>query len=103
MGISAWRILAGLMVFSAAGLTAATRPQEPLNARGRSSVASRAVLDKYCVSCHNDRAKTAGLALNTLDLDNMAKDGAMWERVIQKLRTRFMPPVGRPRPDEATY
>src|SRR5262245_8685851 len=104
MGISAWRILAGMMVFSAAGLPAATRPQEPVDAGGRSSVASqRAVLDKYCVTCHNDRAKTAGLTLNTLDMDNMAKDGAVWEKVIQKLRTRFMPPVGSPRPDEATY
>jgi mono/diheme cytochrome c family protein len=63
----------------------------------------RAVLDKYCVGCHNQGLKTAGLALDTLDLDRVGPDAPMWEKVVTKLRSRSMPPVGRPRPDEATY
>jgi mono/diheme cytochrome c family protein len=93
-----------LIVFAVAGLAAATRPQESSDAKARSAVSSqRAVLNQYCVTCHNDRANTAGLALNALDIENMSKDAAAWEKVIQRLRTRFMPPAGRPRPDEATY
>jgi len=67
-----------------------------------SSVAPRAVLDKYCVTCHNQRLKTAGLALDTLDLASVGDHAAAWEKVVRKIRTGAMPPVGRPRPDKAT-
>ena len=63
----------------------------------------RAVLQRYCFTCHNQRTRTAGLALDTLDVDRAGQDPAVWERVVRKLRTRTMPPVGRPRPDEASY
>jgi mono/diheme cytochrome c family protein len=64
----------------------------------------RASLDRYCVGCHNDAVKTAGLALDTLDLEHAGgKDAEAWEKVVRKLRGRMMPPPGRPRPDEATY
>ena len=61
----------------------------------------RAVIDKYCVTCHNARIKTAGLALDTLDLAQVGERADVWERVVRKLRTGAMPPVGRPRPDKA--
>ena len=63
----------------------------------------KAVVDKYCVSCHNQRLRTAGLALDTLDPARPAPDAEVWERVIIRLRTGSMPPAGRPRPDRATY
>jgi len=68
-----------------------------------SSGPDRALLDKYCVTCHNQRLKTAGLTLDTLDVTNVAADGEVWEKVVRKLRSRAMPPLGLPRPDEATY
>src|SRR5262245_44678788 len=34
----------------------------------------RAVLDQYCVTCHNEKLKTAGLALDALDPANVAHD-----------------------------
>jgi mono/diheme cytochrome c family protein len=61
----------------------------------------RAELDRYCVTCHNARLKTGGLALDNLDLADVPAGAAVWERVIRKLRTGQMPPPGRPRPDEA--
>ena len=61
----------------------------------------RAVLDKYCVTCHNQRMKTGGLALDALDLAQVSKHAGQWEKVVRKLRTGAMPPVGRPRPDKA--
>ena len=63
----------------------------------------RAVLDRYCVTCHNQRIKTAGLELDALDVAKIGDDAALWEKVVQKLRGRVMPPAGRPRPDGATY
>jgi mono/diheme cytochrome c family protein len=65
--------------------------------------APRAVLDQYCVTCHNEKLHTAGLALDTLDVTNPAKNAETWEKVIEKLRAGSMPPAGRPRPDAATY
>jgi hypothetical protein len=63
----------------------------------------RALLDRYCVSCHNTRTRTADLALDTASLDDIASNTALWERVTRKLRARAMPPAGLPRPDEAAY
>ena len=63
----------------------------------------RPVLDRYCVSCHNDRLKTGGLVLNRADLSHIAQNAALWEKVVWKLRSASMPPIGLPRPDKATY
>lgn len=63
----------------------------------------REVLDKYCVTCHNQRLKTAGLMLDTIDLSKVPAQAETWEKVIKKLGSRLMPPPGMPRPDEATY
>ena len=59
-------------------------------------------LQKYCVSCHNQRTNTAGLALDTVDLTDIPADAQVWEKVIRKVRAGMMPPVGMPRPDQAT-
>src|SRR6185295_18473081 len=58
----------------------------------------RAVLDKYCVTCHNQRLKTGGLALDVLDLARPGEHADVWEKVVHKIRTGAMPPPGRPRP-----
>ena len=64
---------------------------------------ARAVLDRYCVTCHNARLRTAGLMLDTMDVERVGDHAEAWEKVVRKLRTRTMPPVARPRPDQATY
>ena len=63
----------------------------------------RALLDRYCVTCHNGRLQTAGLSLEADDLNHVGRDTDAWERVIRKLRSGTMPPAGRPRPEPATY
>jgi hypothetical protein len=65
--------------------------------------AQRKVLDQYCVSCHNQKLKTAGLQLDTLDLAQVGRDSQTWEKVVRKLRAGLMPPQGLPRPDANTY
>src|SRR5215831_2995276 len=66
---------------------------------------ARELLDKYCVTCHNARTKAGSLVLEpaSADVANVGKDGAMWEKVVRKLRGRLMPPAGLPRPDDAAY
>src|SRR6476646_3582756 len=53
-----------------------------------------ATINRYCVTCHNQRLKTAKLALDTLDLAHPEKDALTWERAIRKLRGGMMPPPG---------
>ena len=62
----------------------------------------RAMLDKYCVTCHNQRLKTGGLTLDNLNLDKVADNAETWEKVLRKLHGGMMPPQGMPRPDDAT-
>jgi hypothetical protein len=62
----------------------------------------RAMLDKYCVTCHNQRLKTGGLTLDNLNLDKVADNAETWEKVLRKLHGGMMPPQGMPRPDGAT-
>ncbi len=66
--------------------------------------AERALVDKYCVTCHNARLKTGGLVLdqNAVDFTRVADRADVFEKVIRKLHGRMMPPQGMPRPDEAT-
>ncbi len=59
------------------------------------------MLDHYCVTCHNQKAKTAGVMFDTMDLAHVGKDAAVWERAIRKLRGGMMPPLGMPKPDQA--
>src|SRR5580700_4052670 len=79
---------------SVAPVFAAT-PQASLSAQ-------RAMLDQYCVTCHNQKAKTANVMFDTLDLSQVGKDAEVWERAVRKLRGGMMPPPGMPRPDPAT-
>jgi hypothetical protein len=86
------------------GLDLGARQAVPIAAQTSVSPASpSAVLSKYCVSCHNRTLKTAGLMLDTMDIERVAGDEEAWEKVALKLRTHEMPPPGRPRPDIATY
>jgi hypothetical protein len=62
---------------------------------------SSALVDKYCVSCHNARAKAGNLVLEKANFERVAANAETWEKVIRKLRTGSMPPVGMPRPSDA--
>jgi hypothetical protein len=62
-----------------------------------------ATLSRYCLGCHNSKVKTAGLALDTISFDNPAEHPETWEKVVRKLRPRYMPPAGLPRPEERDY
>ena len=79
-------------------LLAQTPPAAPVAA-----ARSAAALTQYCVTCHNERLKTAGFVIDPAALANVGASAEHWEKVVRKLRTTSMPPAGAPRPDAATY
>ena len=94
--------LGGLVLFASAEavpLGQATPDSSP----APSAISQQAVLNKYCLGCHNDKLKTASFSLTGTDVANVAAHTDLWEKVLRKLDGRQMPPIGRPRPDDATY
>ncbi len=83
-------VAAAILAAQAAGADAAGAP-------------AAAAIQKYCVTCHNDRLKTGGLTLSSLDVTRPSAHADTWEKVIRKLRTGSMPPPNAPRPDASTY
>jgi len=91
-------ILVSLVIFTICNPIQAEQLNEEA---GVSTEKYRLLLDRYCVSCHNEALKTAGLVLDKADISNIGADPELWERVTTKLTLRAMPPVGIPvRPDE---
>lgn len=92
------------LVFGASRDLRTQRAPQPAGAALQpASAVSTATLNKYCLTCHNEKGRAGGLALDKLSPDDPAADAAVWEKVVRKLRSGEMPPAGRPRPDAATY
>jgi mono/diheme cytochrome c family protein len=87
-------VMAGVCNFS----QAASRPHP----QAQNVEQYRAAINQYCISCHNDRAKTGGLTLEKLDFSNVPANAEIWEKAVRKLRVGMMPPQGAPQPDTAT-
>jgi hypothetical protein len=83
---------------SAAGSTQA----QTTSATSQATSSDQGLVQKYCVTCHNARVKTAGLSLEGSNPAEAASDAVLWEKVAMKLRGGMMPPQGMPRPDSAT-
>lgn len=64
---------------------------------------AKAMIQQYCLACHNAKLKTAGLVLEGQNFERIGDRADLWEKVARKLHTGEMPPAGRPRPDSATY
>src|SRR3954453_15919886 len=65
--------------------------------------ATSSTIQKYCLGCHSASVKAGGLALDAAKADSAGQAPETWEKVVPKLRPRYMPPIGLPRPDERTY
>ena len=109
-------LLAGSIVFTldtpqaAAPIRESPRspaPDRHTSAPGKSpspaSAPHLSLVDEYCLSCHDEDHKKAGLALDTIATADVSRHPEVWEKVIRKLRARQMPPIGKERPDDATY
>src|SRR5436190_21025992 len=91
----------GLALAVAALLPAATLQAQ--NSPAADTAGHRTTLQLYCIGCHSGPTPFAGLNLEPLDFAKLEDNGAIWEKLIRKLRGRQMPPAGMPRPDEATF
>ncbi len=77
-----------------------TKDQEPRLTTA--ATGPQAIVDRYCVTCHNGRTRAGGLALDALNVTDAHSEAQAWEKVVRKVRTGMMPPSGAPRPDRTT-
>ena len=92
----------GVLIVSAGSARQPLHAQQPPSAgqtATESGPLSRALLDRYCVTCHNERLKTGGVMFDVVDLGRADLHRELLEKVVRKLRSGQMPPQGRPRPD----
>src|SRR5262245_58587923 len=102
-GRPVWRAGCLAVLWASAGSLGAGRVSPQSTSAPEPVATHRATINQYCVACHNERVKTAGLALDAAGIDRVSEHAEAWEKVVRKLRGRMMPPPGRPRPDEAAY
>jgi mono/diheme cytochrome c family protein len=81
----------------------ALHAQQPPGDYQQAASPQRALIKQYCAGCHNDKLKTGGLALDAVNVENVSQNPEVWEKVLHKVRSRYMPPAGLPRPDEKAY
>ena len=92
------------MCVAAVGRAAAqTRPASAANAATSDVAERRAILDQYCVTCHNGRLRVADLDLDGVDLSNVGEHAELLEKVVRKMRAGAMPPPLRLRPEKSVY
>jgi mono/diheme cytochrome c family protein len=101
MSVRSLAFAAGTAAMLAAGVS--VHSQAPAPAPNAAVTGERALLNQYCISCHNARTRSGELALDAADPSRVAQDPELWEKVVRKLRTRAMPPAGSRRPDERGY
>jgi cytochrome c551/c552 len=95
-------LLVGVLVVVIARVSVETQGQPAAALRPASTASAEATfLNQYCVTCHNQRLKTASLELDQLDVSKVGGDAETWEKVVKKIRTGMMPPSGAKRPDRA--
>ena len=86
-----------------AGFAAAVIAAPAAGQQAADGVDGQALVDRYCVTCHNDRLETGGFSFDPLDAADVAAHPEAWEKVVRKLRAGAMPPRPRPRPDQEAY
>ena len=94
-------LLAFTFVLLSVAPQAARSPQAGAVPAATPASRHQAEVAKYCVTCHNDRLKTAGVSFEKIDLAHVGDQAEIWEKVVRKLRVGMMPPQGAPRPDAA--
>ena len=90
-------------VLAAAGFVFTVEARQPHPGPHVAAGPHRAMVDEYCVTCHDEDKKKGGLALDTVAADGVLQHPDVWEKVVRKLRARQMPPIGKDRPDDRTY
>ena len=101
MSVLARLVFVSAVSFYALSVIPAEAQQRPAEPSTSAPSPHRAFLDRYCIRCHNQRLKTAGLMLDSADLAEVGAGAEVWERVVRKLRAGTMPPANLPQPENA--
>ena len=96
-------LLLGIIVFLPDSPAPTPMPSSNITVSAGVDQSNAALVDQYCVACHNATLKTGGLELDAYDVNNIEAHPDVWERVLRKLRANAMPPTGMPRPDEIRF
>jgi len=108
MGISSLtlRIAFGLGLVTVLAALAQQRPPAPTAVKPAAAAPAatgaapqQALVDQYCIMCHSEQLKTAGVVLEGSHIDRVGDNTALWEKVLRKYSTGQMPPPGMPRPE----
>src|SRR6185503_7023310 len=97
--MKATTLASALLLLGVAFARVETQTAQTPTARAASS--EKALIDRYCATCNNQRTRAGNLALDTLDVAAAGREPQTWEKVVRKVRTGMMPPSGAPRPDRA--
>ncbi len=90
-------LLASVLIADGFASVVAQSPATPLAAP------VKAVVNQYCVSCHDADVKKGGLDLGRILAADVTQHSTEWEQVIRKMRARQMPPIGKERPADKVY
>ncbi len=100
-------LVCSLALLSVVFVVQGTEPVELAQTAAAEDIsAQQALIDGYCLGCHNQRAAETGvdsslkISLDVLDLNNVSADPEAWERVIRRLNAGMMPPANMRRPDD---
>jgi hypothetical protein len=96
-------LAAGTGVFTAAGSAVLKLDRQQRSRRSSVPAPHRSLVNEYCLSCHDEDHKKGHLSLEAIAGQDIAQHPEVWEKVVRKLRARQMPPVGKSRPNDATY
>jgi hypothetical protein len=91
-------VLCVFVLLTSSSINGAQTAQTPTPAPAAGAL-DTSLINQYCITCHNQRAKVGGLMLDTLDYEHLEKDAATWEKVIRKIKSGMMPPSGVRRPE----
>src|SRR5215470_10461100 len=89
------------VLITAAVLVLGGFASRPAGGQQSSAAQQRALVNQYCITCHNEKLKTGDLMLDKLDLEHVGAQAETWEKVARKIRAGLMPPAGAPRPQRA--
>ncbi len=103
IGVAAGCLLLALLSRSAGAIAQSQAAAPAAGAQTGAAATASATLTRYCVTCHNERLRTAGFVVDPATLADVGAHAEGWEKVVRKLRSQTMPPAGAPRPDAAAY
>jgi mono/diheme cytochrome c family protein len=88
-------------VFTASQQVAATPQQATGSSQAVPAQGQLETIQQYCVACHNDRAKVAGVSFQGITPESVSQHADLFEKAVRKMRGRVMPPPGARQPGGA--